>query len=259
MSNLIKGNYIRFDQSDRIIIDSNFPTEQFNPLSFMKVEEEPAFEEEEIQDDLAAEEEEIPDLEEVTRYAENIIVEAQAEAERIISSAKAQALEILNSAREQGEAEGFQSGLAQIEEKKIQMEEQLNEQLKRQEEECERTKKQLEPMFADLTIKLLENLTGVIAEDKKDLIVYLISKALKPIRGPKQFLIRVSEEDAPVVTQQKEVLLGMLTQDCTLEIFEDPTLERNQCFIETEDRLLDVGLDTQLLNLSEHLKLLANA
>ena len=96
-------------------------------------------------------------------------------------------------------------------------------------------------------------------EDKKDLILYLISRTLKPIRGPKQFLIRVSEEDASIVSQHKETLTDLLSDDCTLEIFEDPTLSKNQCFIETEDRLLDVSLDVQLKNLSEHLKMLANA
>ena len=133
------------------------------------------------------------------------------------------------------------------------------EQKKLLEEEYQKNAKLLEPQFADLTMKLVEKLTGVVAEDKKDLILYLISKTLKPIRGPKQFLIRVSEEDAPVVTQNKDALISLLAEDCTLEIFEDATLHKNQCFIETEDRLLDVSLDVQLKSLSEHLKMLANA
>lgn len=228
------------------------------------VEEDKALEEQSAAEKEAdvvkeAEEEQIPDLEEVNQYAENIIMEARATAEEIISSAKAEALEILSEAREQGMQQGYESGLGLLEEKKIEMDEELREQLARQEEECEKRAKQLEPKFADLTIKLVEKLTGFVAEDKKDLILYLISKTLKPIRGPKQFLIRVSEEDAPIVSQQKESLQAMLSEDCTLEIFEDSTLQKNQCFIETEDRLLDVSLDVQLKNLSEHLKMLANA
>lgn len=258
MSNLIKGNYIHFSQSDRVIIDSNFPTEQFNPLSFTKVEEDKTLVEEEAEVTIESVEESIPDLEEINQYAENIIMEARAEADRILASAKAEALEVLNHAREQGEEEGYQSGLAKIEEKKLQMDQELKLQLEKQQEEYEHTIKQLEPQFADLTMKLVEKLTGVVVEDKKDLILYLISRTLKPIRGPKQFLIRVSEEDAPVVSQHKETLTDLLSDDCTLEIFEDPTLSKNQCFIETEDRLLDVSLDVQLKNLSEHLKMLAN-
>lgn len=257
MSNIIKGNYIRFSQSDRIIIDSNFPNEQFNPLSLAKVEEDPALAEPEEVDE--AEDETIPDLEEIHQYAENIIIDARAEAEKIISSAKAEALEVLANAREQGEAEGYESGLLQIEEKKRQMDEELQAQLQKQQEECERYIKQLEPQFADLTVKLVESLTGVVVEDKRDLVLYLLSKTLKPIRGPKQFLIRVSEEDAPIVTQKKESLAALLSEDCTLEIFEDSTLQKNQCFIETEDRLLDISLDVQLKNLSDHIKMLANA
>lgn len=259
MSNLIKGNYIHFSQSDRVIIDSNFPTEQFNPLSFTKVEEDKTLVEEEAEVTIESVEESIPDLEEINQYAENIIMEARAEADRILASAKAEALEVLKNAREQGEEEGYQSGLARIEEKKLQMDQELRLQLETQQEEYEHTIKQLEPQFADLTMKLVEKLTGVVVEDKKDLILYLISRTLKPIRGPKQFLIRVSEEDAPIVSQHKETLIDLLSDDCTLEIFEDQTLNKNQCFIETEDRLLDVSLDVQLKNLSEHLKMLANA
>lgn len=74
------------------MIDSNFPTEQFNPLSFAKVEEDRSLEEENaIVEETAvseAEEELIPDLEEVNQYAENIIMAARAEAEKIISSLK---------------------------------------------------------------------------------------------------------------------------------------------------------------------------
>ncbi|HAU85663.1 MAG TPA: hypothetical protein DCW90_09205 [Lachnospiraceae bacterium] len=258
MSNLIKGNYIRFSQSDCVIIDSNFPTEQFNPLSFTKVEEDKTLVEE-TETAIEAKEDSIPDLEEINHYAENIIMEARAEADKILESAKAEALEVMTKAREQGEEEGYQSGLSQIEEKKRQMDQELKVQLEKQQEEYERTIKQLEPQFADLTMKLVEKITGIVVEDKKDLIMYLLSTTLKPIRGPKQFLIRVSEEDAPIVSQHKEALTDLLSDDCTLEIFEDPTLNKNQCFIETEDRLLDVSLDVQLKNLSEHLKVLANA
>ena len=52
--------------------------------------------------------------------------------------------------------------------------------------------------------------------------------------------------------------MNLLSEDSSLEIIEDSTLSRNQCFIETEDRLLDVSLDVQLKNLSEHFKMLAS-
>lgn len=260
MSNLIRGNYIQYSQSDRVIIDSNVKSDNFNPLSFVKVEADLEADMQEEQVMEAEEPEEvIPDLEEVNQYAESIIKEAQAEAEDILASARAEAMEILNTAREQGHAEGYESGAAEIEVIKRQAEEEIKENLKRQEEACEKKVKQLEPQFADLTVKLVEKLTGIVVEDKKDLVMYLLSTALKPIRGPKQYLIRVSEHDAAIVTQRKEELAALLAEDCTLEIFEDSTLDRNQCFIETEDRLLDVSLDVQLRNLSEHLKMLANA
>lgn len=257
MSNLIKGNYIHYSQTDRVIIDSN-PTNDFSPLSFAKVEEE-VLEEELHEETEEVEAESIPDLEEVNQYAETIIKEAQAQAEEIISSAKANALQIMEEARDQGREEGFNSGIADLEAKREEMNQELAETAKKMEQEWEKRAKQLEPQFADLTMKLVEKLTGIVAEDKKDLILYLISTALKPIRGPKQFYIRISKDDAAIVTQKKEELAELLSVDASLEIIEDSTLNKNQCFIETEDRLLDVSLDVQLKNLSDHLKMLANA
>lgn len=257
MSNLIKGNYIHYSQTDRVIIDSN-PTNDFSPLSFAKVEEE-VLEEELHEETEEVEAESIPDLEEVNQYAETIIKEAQAQAEEIISSAKANALQIMEEARDQGREEGFNSGIADLEVKREEMNQELAETAKKMEQEWEKRAKQLEPQFADLTMKLVEKLTGIVAEDKKDLILYLISTALKPIRGPKQFYIRISKDDAAIVAQKKEELAELLSVDASLEIIEDSTLNKNQCFIETEDRLLDVSLDVQLKNLSDHLKMLANA
>lgn len=255
MSNLIKGNYIHYSQTDRVIINSN-PTNDFSPLSFAKVEEEVL--EEELHEETE-EAESIPDLEEVKQYAETIIKEAQAQAEEMISSAKANALQIMEEAREQGREEGLNSGIADLEAKREEMNQELAKTAKKMEQEWEKQAKQLEPQFADLTMKLVEKLTGIAAEDKKDLILYLISTALKPIRGPKQFYIRISKDDAAIVTQKKEELAELLSGDAILEIIEDSTLNKNQCFIETEDRLLDVSLDVQLKNLSDHLKMLANA
>jgi len=258
LSNLIKGSYIHYSQSDRVIIDSN-ATDNFSLLSFAKVEEEVIPEEKEKEETEEVEAESLPDLEEVRQYAETIIQDAQAQAEEIVSSAKADAFHIMEEARNQGREEGLQSGIADLEAKRKEMEQELAEKEAKLEEEAKRQAKQLEPQFADLTMKLVEKLTGIIAEDKKDLILYLISTALKPIRGPKKFYIRISKEDAAAVTSKKAELAGLLSQDASLEIIEDATLNKNQCFIETEDRLLDVSLDVQLKNLAEHLKMLANA
>lgn len=259
MSNIIKGNYIHFSQSDRVIIDSNIKTDKFNPLSFVKVEEDKTLADEALEEEAAeVEVEEImPDLEEVNQFAESIIENAQVEAEEIIASAKANALEILEKAREQGRQEGYNSGIEELNARQEEMNQQLLQAKKELEIECEKRAKQLEPQFADLTIRLVEKLTGIVAEDKKDLILYLISTAIKPIRGPKQFYIRVSEEDSAIVTQNKEQLASLLSEDSSLEVIEDSTLSKNQCFIETEDRLLDVSLDVQLKNLSEQLSMLA--
>lgn len=255
MSNLIRGNYIHYSQQDAIVIDSDAKSDSFQTLNLVHAMEVPKVEKEVAKE--KEEEEIIPDLAQVKEYAESMLVEAREEAKRIVDKAKQEALSILNQAREEGHQEGFASGLSQIEEEKQKLEQDIADAIAREEASYQKMKSELEPKFADLTMKLVEKLTGVIVEDKKDLLVYLISTTLSSLKGPKQFTIRVSKDDIPLVTQRKEELENLLAEGCTMEILEDSTLIKDQCFIETEDRLLDVSLDVQLKNLKEHIKMLS--
>ena len=259
LSNIIKRNYIFYNPSEQAVIDSDSRLNNFTPLSFARVEDFTPKEEEMECEPNEPEEEMVHAISEVEAKAaiEQILVEAENEANAIIENAKVTANELYEDAVSRGRQQGYEQGLldaeAMIEQKKQEMEQ---ERLAMQ-NDFNRQIKELEPKFAELTIDLIRKITGVMVEDKKDLIMYLVSEALKPIRGPKQFLIRVSNDDITTLTSKKEQLLELIPEDATLEILEDSTLAKNQCFIETEDRLLDVSLDVQLSNLAEHLKILA--
>ena len=57
---------------------------------------------------------------------------------------------------------------------------------------------------------------------------------------------------------QKKVLEAAATHpDSIVEVIEDISLSKNQCFIETDGGIFDCGLDTELTELSNKLKVLS--
>ena len=158
---------------------------------------------------------------------------------------------------EQARAEGLEQGRQQAEEENAQARAEL-EQIKNQyREEYEKQVDELEPAFVEIVIKYVQKLTGIYADDKKEIILHLIDNALKDKHGNENFIVRVSEADFPVVSYSKDAIRGYLSEGAQLEVVADKLLERNQCMIETESRIYDCSLDGQLMSLIEDIRLLA--
>lgn len=115
---------------------------------------------------------------------------------------------------------------------------------------------QMEGEVADLVASLVTKITGVLADDKKDLILYLVEKGLKNYDNLDSYNIRVSSSDYDFVLSKKEYLEDIT--GCDIQITADSQLSKNQCLIETESRVIDCSLDVQLNNLANDLKLLAS-
>lgn len=184
-------------------------------------------------------------LEEVRQQVSQMLYEAKNEAE----SMKHQ---ILKEAQEKGYAEGLNKGTKEAEAIRSALEEE-----KRQlEEQYENTMTNLEPQVAELVIALMKKLTGVLLEERRDIILYLIEQAFSETES-NHFLIRVSKEDYELVAGRKAELLWKLKEGTGIEVIEDLTLSKSQCMIETDSRIIDCSLDVQMKNLASDLMLLA--
>ena len=115
----------------------------------------------------------------------------------------------------------------------------------------------MEPFFADLTAELVEKITGIICQDKKEVILYLIERAVNRLERSKQITLRVSKEDMAAVAMQKMELKEAAEGVEEFDIVEDSNLEANQCIIETENKIIDCSLDTQLQSLRDQIRMIA--
>lgn len=192
------------------------------------------------------------------QYYEDIITNAKIEAEQIIQNAKLEGQKIseqlYTDAKRKGYEEGKQVASTELEiAKKHLQEQEVN--LKN---EYQQKLRNLEPEICSLLIELLDKLTGIVIEDKKDIITYLIHNALLHSDNSKSYLIKVSKDDYEYVLSKKDDLLDCVSGDSILfEVCLDRELNKNQCLIETDSSVIDCSLDIQLSSLIQDIKLLS--
>ena len=197
-------------------------------------------------------------LEQAQSRAEEILAEARKQAGEILNEAKvrgeAEKMQILEQARQQGYSEGQNRAMAEAETAKRE----LKEKEKQLEEEYQQLADNLEPDLVAAITGIYEHIFHVELHSYREILSYLISSTLRKQEGGHEFLVHVSRDDYPYVSmQKKQILSGIVSSNCNVEVVEDLALTRNQCMIETENGIFDCGLDTQLTELKKRLTLLS--
>ena len=276
MSNLIKSVYFSVDPSKVRLIDSDEQIEEHIPTIYNREEEAEDFHFQTFgeslsedadgkdysdglsvisMDDVAREEREKLSAE-MEQERESILLSARQEAEEIIEQAKKQAGTIQEQARTEGEKLGREDGKMQAAMELEQKRQELEEEYQGRCQELEEQREELEPVFANLVASLVKKITGVVCENKKEVILYLIGNAVRNLEKTKQIIIRVSKKDMGRVSSKKSTFKAIAKEVEELDIIEDASLEENQCIIETDNKIIDCSLDAQLENLEEHVKML---
>ncbi len=253
-SNLREGGFTRLAVEKRANVSEGEVTEGFKPGIPGIFSDQGGVEPEDVPEDLAAEfAAEKARLEQLKKEAEDVLSDAREEVKKLLAGAKVDAEEI----RKQAYADGLRQGEQKAKEKYDSMKVRLETEVKRQKEDYERQVSELEPAFAEILIKLLEKLTGVLLAEKQGIIAYLLEQAIRGIEPGMTYLVHVSAEDFPLANSKKGELLRDLKEGAVLEIIEDRTMQKGQCIIETDSRIFDCGIDTQMKNLAGDLRLLA--
>lgn len=273
MSNLIKSVYFNVDPSKACVIDSDKIVEEFipniydepkavEPFPFPDMEEEDG--EESFEDGLAV----ISMSDVVNEEREKLLQQIMEEQEEALNAAKEQAEALVKQAEQEADAireaarsEGFEAGQA---EGRMQAEQELHQRMQELQEDYDirfqelmQQEENLEPAFAELVVSLVRKLTGVVCENKKDVILYLLGTSMKNLQRTKTLTVRVCKNDMSRVSSKKTTLKLLVKDVEEFDIIEDDSLTENQCIIETDHRILDCSLDAQLQNLEEHVKMLA--
>lgn len=191
--------------------------------------------------------------EEAARIIDNANEEAKNIADNALAEIEVQREQIFNEAREEGYEDGRAAGMQEAQ----QALEEAQELKERYTEEYEKQVDELEPAFVEILINYVQKLTGIYADDKRDIIIHLMENAMKGKKGIENFIVHVSETDYAMASYSKDSIRGYLSEGSNLEIVADKMLTKNQCMIETESRIFDCSLDSQMMGLIEDIRLLA--
>ena len=196
-------------------------------------------------------------LEDLRVEAGKILDDAEEQAEEIINNAKAEAEtqyeSLIQSYMEQGYEEGRQTATKECDDLKATLERRIRE----NEENYEKQVSELEPAFVEVLIKYIEKLTGIYTSDHTEVIMHVIHQAMTKQTPCRNFIIRVSPHDYGTVLNSKPEILLWLPDGSQIEVVEDKMLSEGGCLIETDARIFDCSVDTQMRSLIEDLRLLS--
>lgn len=280
MSNLIKYQFVNLDGKDAVLIDNNEENERFTPLKDQRVkiqtvsemEAEKALRQANGVESTPTDENGFMPGISTTKFdeqfrerqreaelrANDLLEEAKREAERICSEAEIAVDMARTNGYEEGKRQGYQDGMAAAEQELQQREQEIADSARRQKEELEECISSIEYKYVDVLVSLLRKLTGVVLEEKEDLLLYLIQTTAGELEASNNFKIRVSPEDVYFLEARRAELLAVLGQGVNLEFIEEKGLEKGQCIIETDSQMVDCSFQTQLDTLIRDLRMLVH-
>lgn len=199
-------------------------------------------------------------LNDAMELAENLRSEARENANSLIEQAKAEAEQIKEEAYNEGYEKGLSDGAmeaakrgdAYIENLQKEHElflEQINEETKNKVAESEKE-------LVDFTCKVIEKFTGILVDDYKSVLLYMMNNAISDEEASTKFVIKVSEENYDYVYENKKRITGATNPNIDIEIFGDAKLENRQCIIETDNGIIDLSMNIQIENLITAIKLI---
>lgn len=275
MSNIVKQYFTVVRSEDKRIIDTN-------DLAMKRIGEQltesdagddgfiSGLEAEElvpVDEDICEEESEGGNAAQTAANTGYLVEQARKEAITILEEARAEAARITEEARSLMEAEknkvlteagenGYREGLIKAGEEA----EALRREYREKEAELESFYRQqieeMEPKLVDAITDIYQHIFDVELSNHKEILLNLLRSALKGAGG-RDFLIHVSREDYIYISENRTKLLEVLPSRCELDVVEDQSLAVNECLIETEGGMIDCGLDTQMTELKQKLRLLA--
>lgn len=261
LSNLIKSSYIYVDYHKKMINHDNTFTPIVQFAEDIKLHESDCDETKKLfvdgLDIVSMQKQMDEEAALMNEKGAKIIEDARRKAEEILTGARKEADKILELAREEGQKQGFEQGFEEGILKTKSLEMQLNERERELQTAYEKQVRELEPKFVEVVIELLKTVTGVVLEDGKDVLLYLMEKALLNVENSDLYVLHVSKEDYDFITKQKEGMEEIIPSTSTLQILEDSQLIKNQCMIETNGYYIDCSLDVELDTLIRDLKLVA--
>ena len=181
--------------------------------------------------------------------AASIIEKAKAEAAQIVAEAQAQHDKLVSDARsegfEQGSAEGYEKGKAEVERLIERMHKVLEAVMQRREEILQDTESQI----VELVILMARKVIKILSENQKNVIMANTVAALRKVKTRGNVTLRVNIEDVKLTTQHADEFIQHVENVQGITVQEDSAVEKGGCIVETDFGAIDARISSQLTEL----------
>lgn len=190
---------------------------------------------------------------EIREECQKLINEANLKAQDIIDDAKAESQRIKEAAMEEGYNAGKESALQELLEAKRELEAKEA----KMQENFDRLVDELEPQMVDAITGVYEHVFGNNFFSQRDVMICLVNKALRHVDTGENVMIEVSNEDYDMLIGMKASLFDKVMIKNEPEIVRRDDFKKGQAKIETPYGIIDCSIDTELTELTRHLKMLS--
>lgn len=197
-------------------------------------------------------------LQQAKEEAARIVAGAKEQADTIVAEALEQAANSKKNVLEEARMNGYREGINRANKEVEQMKAQLQEDKKALEAEYEAQFASMEADLVEVITGIYEHIFHVDLKSYREILVHLISTTMRKLESGRNFIVHVSKEDYPFVSmQKKQMAAGSAASGDSLDIIEDLTLAKGECFIEADGGIFECGIGTHLKELNKKLKILS--
>lgn len=200
-------------------------------------------------------------LNEAMDMAKELREDAVNRATKIIEEANAEAEQIKENAYKEGYEKGLEDGsMEAMKRTDAYLENMQKEQeilFQKNQETVEANIADAQEKMVDLSCALIEKLTGILVDEYKPVMLYIINNALNESDNSKEFTIKVGEDNYSYLVDNLDRLSGATNPNISIEIYSDSKLNKRQCIIESENGIIDLSMDIQVRNLITAIKMLS--
>lgn len=105
---------------------------------------------------------------------------------------------------------------------------------------------QSEPELLQLSLKIAEKIVQTQINLDQNTMIKIVNESIRRITDKDKVIIKVCPEDSDFIRQNREQILAKMPDIRTLEIEDDPRIERGGCIIETRLGFIDSLISTKL-------------
>lgn len=266
MSNLYKQWFVRTENTNARVIDSDALMAECLEKNAYRVPEATAETKEGFTEGLATEpagtvikaEPEVDYVALAKEEAEKLLADTRRKAEEMVSHAQLEVDEIQEAARTRGYQDGKETLEREADELRRQLEESYQSRLQALEADYREKRENMEKDLVEVILDVFNKVFHIQFDNKKHILMYLIDDAIMEIEGEKRFRIKVAPGNVLFLENHKEEILDRVGHDIELEILADSTMDGNDCVIETDSGVFDCSLGTQLENLIKDIRSLCS-